>query len=48
MKCDIILPICDQFEYTKGCIESIIAKTHTPYRIIIINNGKDEHTRIYL
>ncbi|MBI5143643.1 MAG: glycosyltransferase family 2 protein [Candidatus Omnitrophica bacterium] len=48
MKCDIILPICDQFEYAKGCIESIIAKTYTPYRIIIINNGKDAHTKIYL
>lgn len=48
MKCDIILPVCDQFGYTKDCIESIIAKTKTPYRLIIINNGKDERTKSYL
>jgi len=46
--CDIILPVCDQFQFTKNCIESIIARTTTPYRIIVINNGKNEDTGIYL
>lgn len=48
VKCDIILPVCDQFEYTKACIESIIAKTRTPYRIVIINNGRNAPTERYL
>jgi len=48
MRCDIILPVCDQFEFTKACIESIIAGTDTPYRLIVINNGKNEMTRAYL
>lgn len=48
IECDIILPVCDQFEFTKNCIESIIANTLIPYRIIVINNGKNEDTRAYL
>ncbi|MDD5438883.1 MAG: glycosyltransferase family 2 protein [Candidatus Omnitrophica bacterium] len=45
MKCDIILPVCDQYEFTKNCIESIIRNTDTPYRLIVINNGTNESTR---
>ena len=48
MKCDVILPVCDQYDYAKGCIESMIAKTRTPYRIIVINNGKDARIKEYL
>ncbi|MBN1354214.1 MAG: glycosyltransferase [Candidatus Omnitrophica bacterium] len=40
-KCDIILPVCDEFEITKKCIESIVKNTSTPYRLIIIDNGRD-------
>ena len=48
IKCDIILPICDQFDFTKNCIDSIMANTFTPYRLIVINNGKNESTKAYL
>jgi len=48
IKCDIILPVCDQFDFTKNCIDSMIANTDVPYRIIVINNGKNENTRSYL
>lgn len=44
-KCDIILPVCDQYEFTKNCIESIIEHTDTPYRLIVINNGTNRQTR---
>ena len=44
MRCDIILPICDQYEFTKKCVESIIENTDTPFRLIIINNGKNPST----
>ncbi|MCQ9207343.1 MAG: glycosyltransferase family 2 protein [Omnitrophica bacterium] len=47
-KCDIILPVCGQYEYTKQCIESIIAHTITPYKLIVINNGRDPKTKGYL
>lgn len=45
MKCDIILPVCDQYEFTKKCIDSILENTDTPYRLIIINNGKSPNTK---
>lgn len=48
VKCDIILPVCDQYEFTKKCIESIIRNTDTPYRLIIINNGKNPNTKRFL
>ena len=48
LKCDIILPVCDQFDFTKNCIESIIKYTDTPFKLIVINNGKNEKTRAFL
>ena len=45
MKCDIILPVCNQYKFTKNCIESIIRNTDTPYRLIVINNGTNIDTR---
>ena len=48
MKCDIILPVCDEFKFTKNCIESIVANTDTPYRLIVVNNGKNPDTKSYL
>ncbi|MCK4463565.1 MAG: glycosyltransferase [Candidatus Omnitrophica bacterium] len=48
LKCDIILPVCDQYKFTKKCIESIIKNTDTPYRLIIINNGKNPDTKRFL
>ena len=48
IKCDIILPVCDQFEFTRNCVESIIENTDTPYRIIVINNGTNPNTKSYL
>ena len=44
-KCDIILPVCDQYDFTKNCIESIIRNTDTPYRLIVINNGTNPDTK---
>ena len=47
-KCDIILPVCDQLDYAENCIESIVKSTTIPYRIIVVNNGKDEGIKIFL
>jgi GT2 family glycosyltransferase len=46
--CDIIIPIWNQLEYTKKCIEAIKANTDYPYRLILIDNASEDSARIYL
>jgi GT2 family glycosyltransferase len=48
MKCDIIIPIWNQKDITKDCIESIIRNTRYPYRLILIDNASDETAASYL
>jgi len=48
MKCDIIIPVWNQLEITKDCVESIIRNTKYPCRLILIDNASDEKTRRYL
>lgn len=45
---DIIIPVWNELEVTKLCIESIRRNTDIPYRLIIIDNGSDEETKKYL
>ncbi len=40
----IIIPVFNQFEYTKACIESIRRFTHIPYEIIIIDDNSTDET----
>ncbi len=47
-KCDIILPVCDQYEFTKKCVENILKNADTQHRLIIINNGRNPETRNFL
>jgi len=46
--CDIIMPVWNEPDVTKECVESIIKHTHYPYRLVIIDNASDEPTRDYL
>lgn len=48
MKCDIIIPIWNQKEITKDCIDSIVRNTSYPYRFILIDNASDSDTKMYL
>ncbi len=48
MKCDIIIPIWNQREITKDCIDSIVRNTKYPYRLILIDNASDSDTKLYL
>ena len=48
MKCDIIIPVWNQLESTRECVESIIRTTKYPYRFILIDNGSDNETKLYL
>ena len=47
-KCDIVIPVWNQLEATKECLEAIFSNTGYPYRIIAINNGSDDPTARYL
>lgn len=48
MTCDIVIPVYNQLEYTRACLESIKKYTHYPYRLIVIDNGSNRETRDYL
>ena len=46
--CDIIMPVWNELDTTKECIDSIVKHTHYPYRLVIIDNGSDIPTQDYL
>jgi GT2 family glycosyltransferase len=48
MRCDIIIPIWNQFDYTKACIESIFSRTKFPFHLILVDNASLQPTRRYL
>ncbi len=37
--CDIVIPVYDQVDYTRACVESILAGTDVPFRLIIVNDA---------
>lgn len=43
--CDIIIPVWDQPETTKDCLDHIIKNTKVPYRLIIIDNASGSSTQ---
>ncbi len=47
-RCDIIIPVWNQLDHTRTCIDKIIENTPYPYRLILIDNGSDLATRDYL
>ena len=47
-KCDIIVPVWDELNFTKNCINELKAHTKYPYRLIIIDNGSQDPTKVYL
>jgi glycosyltransferase involved in cell wall biosynthesis/polysaccharide pyruvyl transferase WcaK-like protein/MoaA/NifB/PqqE/SkfB family radical SAM enzyme len=44
----IIMLTCNQLQYTKKCIESILQNTQKPYELIIVDNGSTDGTVEYL
>ncbi len=48
MECDIIIPVFNGTAITKNCLDSIAAKSDTPYRLILIDNASSEETKKYL
>ncbi len=48
ISCDIIIPVLNKPDLTAGCLDSISKHTHSPYRIIIIDNASDADTKKFL
>lgn len=48
MRCDIIMPVWNELEATKECIDSIVKNTAYPHKLIMIDNGSDRDTAAYL
>jgi O-antigen biosynthesis protein len=44
----IIIPTYNQKEYLRKCIESIRQHTHSPYELIVVDNGSRDGTASYL
>jgi GT2 family glycosyltransferase len=47
-QCDIIMPVWNQLEVTRECVDSILRNTDFPFRLIVIDNGSDSAVREYL
>ncbi|MFA4982536.1 MAG: glycosyltransferase family 2 protein [Candidatus Omnitrophota bacterium] len=47
-RCDIIMPVWNEHEITRECVDSLQKSTGYPFRLIIINNGSDAATKGYL
>jgi len=47
-KCDIIIPVWNQKEVTRECLESLVKHTHYPYNLVVVDNASDSDTRIFL
>ncbi len=43
--CDIIIPVWNQPELTRECLERLETCTDVPYRLILVDNGSDEPAR---
>lgn len=49
MKCDIVIPVWNQPELTKSCIDSILKNTtDVDFRIVVIDNASGEDAKKYL
>ena len=44
----IVIPVFNQLEYTKNCLESIRMNTRIPYEVIVVNDGSTDGTVEYL
>jgi len=47
-KCDIVIPVWNELEYTRNCVESVKKNTKYPYRLIVIDNASSGPTEEYL
>ena len=43
-----VIPVYNQLDYTKQCLESIARCTDQPYELIIVNNASTDGTQEFL
>jgi len=48
MKCDIIIPVWNQLDFTRKCIESVFKNTDYAFHLIIVDNGSNWPTKEHL
>lgn len=44
----IVIPVWNGLEYTRQCVESILAHTRLPFELVIVDNGSTDGTPAYL
>ena len=44
----LIIPCCNQLEYTRQCLESVLRHTREPYGLPLVDNGSSDGTLGYL
>ena len=47
-RCDIVIPVWNNLELTRDCVDSIQKHTVYPYRVVIVDNASDTPTKEYL
>jgi GT2 family glycosyltransferase/thioredoxin-like negative regulator of GroEL len=44
----ILILCCNQLDYTRLCLESVLRWTATPYELVLVDNGSSDGTNAYL
>ncbi len=46
--CDIIIPVYNSIHVVEKCIDSVLERTHWPYKITVVDDASDDFTRAIL
>ena len=44
----VLILCCDQLDYTRQCLDSVLCHTRAPYELILVDNGSSDGTLSYL
>jgi GT2 family glycosyltransferase/tetratricopeptide (TPR) repeat protein len=44
----LIILCCNELDYTRQCLGSVLAHTRTPYELVLVDNGSTDGTPVYL